>query len=235
MPEDFSLDLDDGNRLVLEQPEGVHVPAAGSVALARHAAGHARGRTVLDLGCGSGPIALAAAKGGAREAWATDIDAAAVACARRNAARNSLSVRVEQGDLFSPVGDRRFDLIYTNPPQTPAPERAVGPKLGGPDGLRYFEQLIPQAARHLAEGGSLVTMNISLADTGRFEALLSKHFEVSLLGSLDREFTREEYDGYWPGLFDFLDERRRRGLARFSDLPDGRHAFTIRLYEARLA
>lgn len=76
------------------------------------------GERVLDLGTGSGIVAIAAARGGAGHVVATDINPAAVRCAAGNVRRYGLEVRVQirQGDLFEPVRGEQFDLIVSNPP-----------------------------------------------------------------------------------------------------------------------
>lgn len=216
----------------LECPPGIHEPGPGSFALAEYIS-ICPGETLLDLGCGTGLFAVAAAKRGMREVWASDVDPAAAECARRNAALNHANVRVEVGDLFQPVGDRRFDVIVTNPPQTPAPEDALGPKFGGEDGLRFLEPILRQAPDHLTEGGKLLTMLISLADSRRFLKLLGERFHYSNVQQTSRTFTPEEFDGYRPGLFEFLSSRRRKGLAEFEE-EGGRYVFWIRLYMAWL-
>jgi release factor glutamine methyltransferase len=75
------------------------------------------GIDVLDMGTGSGVCAVFAARR-ARRVVAVDINAAAVRCARLNAALNGLEDRIEarHGDLFEPVAGERFDLILFNPP-----------------------------------------------------------------------------------------------------------------------
>ena len=72
---------------------------------------------VLDMGTGSGVCALFAAKR-ARRVVAVDINPAAVRCARINVLVNQLEDKVEvlQGDLFAPLGGRRFDVVLFNPP-----------------------------------------------------------------------------------------------------------------------
>jgi release factor glutamine methyltransferase len=77
----------------------------------------AGGRTVLDLGTGSGVCALAAARLGARVV-AVDINPAAVRCAGINAVMNRYEHHIDArpGDLFEPVRGERFDLVLFNPP-----------------------------------------------------------------------------------------------------------------------
>jgi HemK-related putative methylase len=196
----------------LECPEGVQRPGPASLALLKYLF-NVRGKSVLDLGCGTGLFAIAAAKLGAREVWASDVDPAAADCARRNADRNRVEIRVKTGDLFDPVAGRTFDLIVTHPPQTPMPEEARGPETGGPDGLRYLDPLVREAPEHLEHGGQLLTLLVSLADTKRFESLLSAQFRFRGLPPEKRPFTWDEMEGVHPGLGAYLAERKARGLS----------------------
>jgi release factor glutamine methyltransferase len=231
MPEHLTVKLASG-AVDIECPEGVHVPGPASLDLADYLA-ICPGASLLDLGCGTGLYAVAAARKGLPDVWATDVDGRACDAARANAARNGVQVNVLQGSLFEPVGDRRFDIIVSNPPQTPAPEEARGAKFGGPDGLRLFEPLLHEAPRHLTEGGKLLTFAISFVDMKRFLQLLSRDFHFSNVRQTPRPFTRGEYDAYWPGLFDFLADRRRRGLCEFEEDGD-RFVFWVRHYVAWL-
>jgi 16S rRNA (guanine1207-N2)-methyltransferase len=78
----------------------------------------APGQTLLDLGCGAGLVGIAAAKVlGEENVTMTDVDPAAVRCARENAARNGVGgVRIAQGDAFEAVDAADFDWILSNPP-----------------------------------------------------------------------------------------------------------------------
>ncbi len=125
---------------------------------------------VLDVGTGSGCIALAlAAENPFVQVVAVDIDEAAVEVARRNATRLGLEGRVEvlRSDLFAALAaSRRFDVIVGNPPYVPAAEyEALEPNVreyeprralhGGDDGLAVYRRLIPAAAARLRPGGTL--------------------------------------------------------------------------------
>ncbi len=127
---------------------------------------------ILDLGTGSGCIALALAHGcpGAR-VFATDISRPALAAARENIRRHDLTERVQLAagadlDVFAPPR-ARFDLIVSNPPyipskdiQTLAPEvRDYEPRValdGGEDGLAVYRRIVPTAAACLRPGGGLI-------------------------------------------------------------------------------
>ena len=125
---------------------------------------------VLDVGTGSGCIALAlAAEDPFVRVTAVDVDEAAADVARRNAARLGLGGRVEVlvSDLLAGLEpDAWFDLVVSNPPYVPAGEyealetnvRDYEPRLalhGGTDGLDVYRRLLPQAACALLPGGTL--------------------------------------------------------------------------------
>lgn len=121
---------------------------------------------VLDLGTGSGAIALAVARERADAAvTATDASPAALAVARRNAARLGLAnLRFFAGDWYEPLGGARFDAIASNPPYVAEGDPALAglahePRLAvsaGPDGLAALAAVTAGAAAHLAPGGRLL-------------------------------------------------------------------------------
>ncbi len=99
-------------------PDTVLDPAAFKTGpcLARALAAHVSpGDAVLDVGTGSGVVALYAAQRGAR-ACATDLNPAAVRATRVNAMLNGLEVDAREGDLFAPFAERRFAVVTFNPP-----------------------------------------------------------------------------------------------------------------------
>ena len=124
--------------------------------------------TVLDLGTGSGAIALALAW--ERRQWrvtASDVSEAAIAIARGNAERLDLGgVEFLAGDWYCAVGDRRFDLIVANPPYIAAgdplvatPELSFEPRaalVAGATGLEALEIIVAGAPPHLATRGMLL-------------------------------------------------------------------------------
>jgi SAM-dependent methyltransferase len=72
---------------------------------------------VLDVGCGAGSLALAAARHGASEVVGVDLDRRAVAYSRFNARLNDVrGATFEAGDLLEPVHGRKFDLVLSQPP-----------------------------------------------------------------------------------------------------------------------
>jgi len=124
-------------------------------------------RRVLDLGTGSGAVALALAhERGAADVLAVDASEAALAVARANARRLAIAnVRFVQSDWYGAVGDARFDLIVSNPPYVAAGDPHLGegdlchePRAAltpGADGLAALRVIIEAAPRHLVPGGRL--------------------------------------------------------------------------------
>jgi len=123
---------------------------------------------VLDLGTGSGAIALAIAhERPLARVTATDVSAAALAVARENAAALGLGSRVRwlEGSLFEPVAGERFGLLVSNPPyvarrdaESLPPELRHEPALalfGGEDGTQVLRAIADGARGALAPGGVL--------------------------------------------------------------------------------
>lgn len=124
---------------------------------------------VLDMGAGSGCIAIACAHAFAQARIdAVDIDADALLVATHNVGRHDKEeqVSVIQSDLFSALPGERYDLIVSNPPYVDAPSIAAMPPeyrhepikalASGDDGLDHILRLLAQVHRHLTPGGLLI-------------------------------------------------------------------------------
>ena len=126
-------------------------------------------KSVLDLCTGSGCLAILAAGIFTNAAFdAVELSADALAVARINVKDHDMEARVtlHQGDLFAPLGKKKFDLIITNPPYVAEAEVAAFPKeyahepvmahIGGRDGLDIVRRILSEAPKHLNKGGGLL-------------------------------------------------------------------------------
>lgn len=117
-----------------------------------------KGEAVLEMGCGSGFLALHMAKAGAL-VTAVDVDPFAIRNTEENARSNGLRLEVLHSDLFQQVSGR-FDLMVFNPPYLRG--TADGPEdlcwAGGENGLELTDRFLVQAKDHLEEGGRLLVL-----------------------------------------------------------------------------
>jgi release factor glutamine methyltransferase len=126
---------------------------------------------IIDLGTGSGNLAVAVAKRHKKaQVTAVDVSPEALAVAQRNATKHGVEGRIRflQGDLFGlvPAGEQ-FDFVISNPPYIPRSDiaalapgvRDYEPHLaldGGPDGFAVFDRLVAEAPGWLKPGGYLI-------------------------------------------------------------------------------
>jgi release factor glutamine methyltransferase len=117
-----------------------------------------RGKTFLEIGCGSGVIALCAARNGA-DVTAVDINPEAVRCTRANADRHELHIDTQLSDLFSSLDGARFDVIAWNPPFLRGEPKSLSEAafFGGTnyDVIRRFTN---DVRKHLNEGAAVYTI-----------------------------------------------------------------------------
>ena len=155
--------------------------------------------SVLDLCTGSGCLAiLAGLHFPNAEIDAVDISRDAIQVAARNVSAYGLENRLtlHRGDLFKPLGDRRYDLIISNPPYVDAEGMAslphecrAEPKLafdGGVDGLDIVRRILDEAAAHLSPQGGL------LCEIGRCRPQLEAVYPQLPLLWLDTEDSEGE-------------------------------------------
>ncbi len=150
-----------------------------------HLAPLVRRPRMLDVGTGSGAIAIALA-----HEWpdavvtATDLSTAALDVAHRNAERLGFAKRVRflQGDLLEPVVGEHFDIVISNPPYVPQSDRTTldvevrdyepaQALFAGDDGLDVYRRLIPAALGALVSGG-YVLLEIGYGQQEAIRALL---------------------------------------------------------------
>jgi HemK-related putative methylase len=144
-----------------------------------------RGSVVLDMGTGSGLGAIVVARWADR-VTAIDINPEAVRCARINALLNHVDDRVEviEGDLFAPIGDRRFDVVLFNPPFfRGAPRSALDRAWRSSD---VVERFAAGLRTHLTPRGYALVILSTEGDADNFlNAFRANGFAVELVAQRD--------------------------------------------------
>jgi ribosomal protein L3 glutamine methyltransferase len=172
--------------------------------------------SALDLCAGGGSLAVLAARVFTNAMIdAVELSADALAVARRNVEEHDLADRVtlHQGDLFAPLGAKRYDLILANPPYVDAeslaafpPEYAAEPRLahaGGRDGLDIVRRILVEAGAHLTEEGALV------CEVGRARARLEAAYPDLPFLWLDAEESEAEGEVFVLSARDLAPRGRR--------------------------
>jgi len=190
----WGLDLIVSPAVLIPRPETEHV--IETVLQLNH--GPSGGfRRVVDVGTGSGAVALALAKELPQaEIHATDISPAALEIARANAARHQLEGRIHfhEANLFEGLSVKDFDLVVSNPPYVGESEedlvqlevRRFEPRaavFAGPTGLEVIARLLPQAHARLKPNGWLV-LEISGAIAAQLPRLLEEWKQVAITKDL---------------------------------------------------
>lgn len=96
---------------------------------------------VLDIGCGTGVLGIAAARMFDADVVMSDINKRAAMLAKKNARLNNVNAGIFQGNLYEKIKGNDFDVILANPPQTAGKEICF--------------QLIEQSKNHLKDGGNI--------------------------------------------------------------------------------
>jgi D-alanine--D-alanine ligase len=222
-------------------PAGVHRPPASTLELAVRLDVR-KGERVLDLGCGAGLLAIAAARLGAGRVVATDIDPRALEATRQNALANGVADRIEirAGAWYEALNGHSacdagmFDVMVATPPQTPG-HHAFGLRYGGPDGTGHLFKIVQGAADFLEpQSGRLWLLAISLANPPELLRVLHERFhQVCMVHETERFFTASEYEAIAPGLANHLLTLRSSGRSDFRDAGDGGYAFRNQFICAR--
>ena len=142
---------------------------------------------ILDVGCGSGCLAVTLRLETGAAVWATDISPAAIRVATENAQRLRAPVSFVACDLMSAFSDSSMDLIVSNPPYVPLGDQAGLQRevrdwephqalFAGPTGLELYERIVRDAERVLGPGGWLV-MELGFNTSGRVAAMFSSRWQ----------------------------------------------------------
>jgi release factor glutamine methyltransferase len=126
------------------------------------------GKKVLEIGTGTGIVAIAAAKRGA-EVTAVDISPEAVETAKENAEDAEVKIKFIKSNLFENV-DGEFDLVLFNPPYLPGDRVSERDALvGGQKGTEVIERFAEQVGDFLAAGGEAVFVGSSRSEISEFK------------------------------------------------------------------
>lgn len=151
---------------------------------------------VLDLGTGSGAIAVTIAKFSNAKVSAIDVSKQALQTAKTNAEKNGVKVEFIESDMFSKLKNRKkFDVIVSNPPYIRTLDivgldeevKNYDPSLaldGGEDGLKFYRIIAQQAPQHLTKGGMLF-LEIGQGQFKDVEKLLSEAGFVDISSKKD--------------------------------------------------
>jgi release factor glutamine methyltransferase len=151
-------------------------------------------KTIIDVGTGSGAIAITLALEAGLQTIATDISAKALRIAAANAHQLIAPVQFITADLLTPFDDATADVIVSNPPYVAEADReTLQPQVrdwepgqalfAGPAGLAIYERLIPEASRVLRPGG-LLALEIGFGQSAAVTALAKGWRNLQVLPDL---------------------------------------------------
>ncbi len=172
--------------------ERVLIPRPETELLVYHAKKYlSESKMVLDLCTGSGAIAIAVCCETGAITTATDVSEKAIALARENAEINNAKIEFLTGDLFTPVKDRKFDVIISNPPYIKREDiEALQPEIkgfeplialdGGVDGYDFYRRIAVEAKSYLNDGGVLL-MECGIGQAQDISNMLFDYTDVEII------------------------------------------------------
>lgn len=140
-----------------------------TIEVVRSRGSHSNTPAILDLGTGSGNIAISLTKRiSACKITASDVSEGALCVARRNARHHAVEREIEfiRSDIFQDISDLKFDICVSNPPYVATQqigrlqrEIAFEPRValdGGSDGLDFYRRLMNTVGKHVVRGGHII-------------------------------------------------------------------------------
>ena len=176
--------------VLIPRPETEHLVEAALGYIAAHSA-----ETILDVGTGSGAIAISVAAEIGRTVLASDISTAALGVAARNSKRHDARVAFHAADLLKATRPQSLDLLLSNPPYIPGADAANMQQevrewephvalFAGDTGLEIYSRLIAQAERALKPNGRLI-VELGYQSLAGVQALLASRWtDLSVIHDL---------------------------------------------------
>ena len=155
------------------------------------------GQSVLEIGTGSGLVSMYASLL-TDDVTATDINYNALELAEKNFKLNNINtIKLEFGDLFEPVKDKKFDVILFNTPYLPTDsDDIINDDLnyafdGGLDGRKVIDRFINQVSNHLNDKGIVQIIQSSLSDNDRTLDMFDRNGFVAEIAESEKFFFEE--------------------------------------------
>ena len=174
---------------IINTHENVYIPAEDSYLLAENLEIE-NGKSVLEIGTGSGIVAMYASKL-TDKVTATDINFDAITLAESNFKANGIeNIELLFGNLFEPVENRKFDVILFNTPYLPTEEGEVIEDTlnyafdGGLNGRKVIDLFLNEVKNHLNDGGIVQMIQSSLSDN---DLTLSRLDELGFIAEIAKK------------------------------------------------
>ena len=180
----------------IETDDLVYIPSDDTFLLAENLE-IKEGQSVLEIGTGSGLVSMYASLL-TDDVTATDINYNALELAEKNFRLNNINtIRLEFGDLFEPVKDKKFDVILFNTPYLPTDsDDIINDDLnyafdGGLDGRKVIDRFINQVSNHLNDKGIVQIIQSSLSDNDRTLDMFDRNGFVAEIAESEKFFFEE--------------------------------------------
>ena len=180
----------------IETDDLVYIPSDDSFLLAENLE-IKEGQSVLEIGTGSGIVSMYASLL-TDDVTATDINYNALELAEKNFHLNNIdTIKLEFGDLFEPVKDKKFDVILFNTPYLPTDsDDIINDDLnyafdGGLDGRNVIDRFINQVSNHLNDKGIVQMIQSSLSDNDRTLNMFDRNGFIAEIAESEKFFFEE--------------------------------------------
>ena len=180
----------------IETDDLVYIPSDDTFLLAENLE-IKEGQSVLEIGTGSGLVSMYASLL-TDDVTATDINFNALELAEKNFKLNNINtIKLEFGDLFEPVKDKKFDVILFNTPYLPTDsDDIINDDLnyafdGGLDGRKVIDRFIKEAPNHLNDKGIIQMIQSSLSDNDRTLDMFDRNGFVAEIAESEKFFFEE--------------------------------------------